>query len=280
MNEEFLMSHDSNQTVAAEGVANRRSLLRGIGISIGTAGLTAMAMQTAHADTSEEMLEPKSAGTLAALSAKLAALPRRRDFKTVPMTLTSPNQWDSEALEALLAYRGGPKQVWDNTVIESPWLNLMRNSLNVQVWSWKHPDFLVVSATHGTAHLALYDEMIWDKYKLADVTKGKFATNTLIDVPAAASVDAADFNNPAGAFSPADNSITVLQRRGVVFVGCHNAIWEFSGGLLKKGVNPDNLSHEALAAELTNHLIEGVVLSPGVVGTLPELQKAGFAYAA
>ncbi len=274
------MSQDSNQTSSAEAVANRRSLLRGIGISIGTAGLTAMAMQTAQADTPAGTLELQSAGTLAALTAKLAALPRRRDFKTVPMILTSPSQWDSEALEALIAYRGGPKQVWDNTVIESPWLNLMRNALNAQVWSWKHPDFLVVSATHGTAHLALYDEMIWDKYKLADVTKGKFATNTLIDVPAAASVDAADFNNPAGAYSPAANSITVLQRRGVVFVGCHNAIWEFSGGLLKNGVNPDNLSHEALAAELTNHLIDGVVLSPGVVGTLPELQKAGFDYAA
>ncbi|MDD2795797.1 transcriptional initiation protein Tat [Acidocella sp.] len=274
------MSQDSNQTNPAEGGANRRSLLRGIGLSIGTAGLTAMAMQTAAADTPAGPLEPQSAATLAALTAKLAALPRRRDFKTVPMILTSPSQWDSEALNAVIAYRGGPKQVWDNTVIESPWLNLMRNSLNAQIWSWKHPDFLAVSATHGTAHLALYDEMIWDKYKLSDVTKGKFATNTLINVPAAASVSASDFNNPAGAFSPADNSITVLQRRGVVFIGCHNAIWEFSGGLLKNGVNPDNLSHGALAAELTNHLIEGVVLSPGVVGTLPELQKAGFAYAA
>ncbi len=274
------MTQDSNQVVPAEGVANRRDLLRGIGISIGTAGLTAMAMQTAAAQTAAESLEVKSAGALAALSAKLAGTMRCRTFKTVPMILTSPEQWDSEALDAVLAYRGGPKQVWDNTVIESPWLNLMRNALNAQIWSWKHPDFLVVSATHGTAHLALYDEMIWDKYKLSDVTKGKFASNTLINVPAAASVAASDFNNPAGVFSPADNSITVLQRRGVVFIGCHNAIWEFSAALLKNGVNPDNLSHEALAAELTNHLIPGVVLSPGVVGTVPELQKAGFHYIA
>ncbi len=274
------MTQDSNQVVPAESVANRRDLLRGIGISIGTAGLTAMAMQTAAAQTAAESLEVKSAGALAALSAKLAGTMRCRTFKTVPMILTSPEQWDSEALDAVLAYRGGPKQVWDNTVIESPWLNLMRNALNAQIWSWKHPDFLVVSATHGTAHLALYDEMIWDKYKLSDVTKGKFASNTLINVPAAASVAASDFNNPAGVFSPADNSITVLQRRGVVFIGCHNAIWEFSAALLKNGVNPDNLSHEALAAELTNHLIPGVVLSPGVVGTVPELQKAGFHYIA
>jgi len=44
-------------------------------------------------------------------------------------------------------------------------------------------------------------------------------------------------------------------------------------------VNPDELAHDALAGELTNHLIAGVVLTPGIVGTLPELQRAGFNYA-
>ncbi len=77
-------------------------------------------------------------------------------------------------------------------------------------------------------------------------------------------------------FSPEDNAIPVLMRRGVVFTSCHNAIWEEAGGLIAKGVNPDKLSHEALAAELTNHLIPGVILTPGAVGTLPELQQAGF----
>jgi hypothetical protein len=66
--------------------------------------------------------------------------------------------------------------------------------------------------------------------------------------------------------------------RGVVFMSCHNAIWEQSAALLKDGVNPDELSHAALAAELTNHLIPGVALTPGAVGTLPELQQAGFHY--
>ena len=36
---------------------------------------------------------------------------------------------------------------------------------------------------------------------------------------------------------------------------------------------------QALAAELTNHLIPGIVLTPGAVGTLPELQQSGFHYA-
>ena len=63
-------------------------------------------------------------------------------------------------------YEEPVKQVWDNTVLDSPWLNLMRNSLNAQIWSFKHPDFPAVSAPHGSAHLALYDDTIWDKYQI------------------------------------------------------------------------------------------------------------------
>ena len=31
------------------------------------------------------------------------------------MILTSPSEWDSEALDLVLRYHTGPKQVWDNT---------------------------------------------------------------------------------------------------------------------------------------------------------------------
>lgn len=64
-----------------------------------------------------------------------------------------------------------------------------------------------------------------------------------------------------------------------MFLACHNAIWEMTGKLLANGVNPDGLSHAAMAAELTNHLVDGVVLTPGIVATIPELQQAGFHYA-
>ena len=77
----------------------------------------------------------------------------------------------------------------------------------------------------------------------------------------------------------AGNTIPALQQRGVVFMACHNAIWEHSAKLLEKGINPDRRSHEAIAAELTNHLIEGAVLTPGMVGAILELEQAGFHYA-
>jgi hypothetical protein len=55
-------------------------------------------------------------------------------------------------------------------------------------------------------------------------------------------------------------------------------MWEFAEKLIAANVNPDQLSHEALAADLTDCLIAGAVLTPGMVGTLPELQRVGFNY--
>ncbi len=251
----------------------RRSALVsiGLGLAAGASGLVTAA------SAAETMTPPDGANTLSDLAARLAKAPRRRDFKTVPMILSTPDTWDHEALSEVLAYRGGPKQVFDNVDIAGPWLNLMRNSTNAQVWAFKHPNFLCVSATHATAHLALLDQATWDKYQLAKLAK--VDRNTFIVEQKATEADAKDFENPDGVFSGHNNSIPALQRRGAVFMGCHNSIWEVTEKLMAADMNPDKLSHEAIAAELTNHLIPGVVLTPGMVGTLPELTAAGFSFA-
>lgn len=243
-------------------------------------GLAALGSRPARAAAAHERLLPAQATTLAELGKKLAAAPRRRDFKTTQMILEHPDEWDSEALDLLLGYGGKPKQVWDNTQLEGPWLNLMRNSMNAQIWSFRHPDFLALSATHGPAHLALFDDFIWAKYQLGKLTHGKAKTNVWIKTPPAAKADPKAVEDSNGVYSPADNSITVLQERGAVFLACHNAIWELTGHLHAKGVNPDKKTHGEMAAEFTNHLIPGVVLTPGIVATLVELQNAGFCYTA
>ena len=258
----------------------RRTIFGGAGIAAVALGSAVLARTApALAATASADLLPSNGGMMSTLAQTLAQAPRRRDFKTVPMILTTPDQWDSVALDAVIAYAPTPKQVWDNTDIASPWLNLMRNSLNAQIWAFKHPDFLAVSATHGSAHLALYDQAMWEKYNLAKMAGPTFKRNTLILERPAAKANAADYEDASGVFSPDDNSIPALQRRGVVFLACHNAIWEQTGKLIAVGANPDKLSHGALAAELTNHLIPGIVLTPGIVGTLPELQRASFSYA-
>lgn len=257
-------------------ITGRRSVLRTIAL---TAATSAIGAASASAGIAGSALLPPGATHLEALRKRLAQAPRRRDFKSVPMILDHPEQWDHEALTEILSYAAAQKQVWDNTEIGGPWLNFMRNALNSQIWSFKHPDFLAVSVTHGTALLALYDQAMWDKYRLTKLAGDDFETNTLILERKAATADSANYEDPTGAFSAADNSIPALMRRGVVFMCCHNAIWEQAAALIKLGINPDRLSHDALAAELTNHLVDGAVVIPGATGTLPELQQAGFHYA-
>ncbi len=258
----------------AELIHRRKALINtGLALAAGAAALASPPAQAAEAD-----MLPAGARSLRELMARLAKAPRRRDFKTVPMVLNHPSQWDDEALKEILAYRGNPKQVYDNTDITAPFLNVMRNALNAQIWSFHHPDFLVLSGTHGSAHLALYDQAMWDKYQLAKLAGPKFTSNTLIVEAKMASEDPAHYEDPEGAFSPHNNSIPALQKRGAVFLACHNAIWEVSEKLIKANINPDKLSHDAMAAEFTNHLIPGAVLTPGVSGTLPELQRVGFSY--
>jgi hypothetical protein len=63
-----------------------------------------------------------------------------------------------------------------------------------------------------------------------------------------------------------------------VFFACHNTMWELAEKLLRAGVNPDRLSLEALATELTNNIIPSAVLTPGIVATVPELTAAGYSF--
>ena len=261
-------------------ITGRRSVLRTAALTVATGaiGLASAAAKPAAA-AAQSALTPAGTTHLDALMKRLAQAPRRRDFKTVPMILDHPEQWDHEALTEVLSYQPAAKQAWDNTDIAGPWLNMMRNALNTQIWSFKHPDFLAVSVTHGTADLALYDQTIWDKYQLTSLAGDDFSTNALIIERKELVANTANYEDPAGPFSSDDNSIPALMRRGVVFMSCHNAIWEQAAALIKMGINPDKLSHAALAAELTNHLVDGVVLIPGAGGTLLELQQAGFHYA-
>src|ERR1700688_247453 len=120
-------------------VTGRRGILRTFAFTMATSaiGVASAGIKPAAAAI-ESALMPPGATHLDALKKRLAQAPRRRDFKTVPMILNNPAQWDHEALTEVLSYRPVPKQVWDNSDIGSPWLNFMRNSLNSQIWSFKH----------------------------------------------------------------------------------------------------------------------------------------------
>jgi hypothetical protein len=267
---------NKREMTAMNVVTGRRGALRTLALTAATSaiGLASVRAESATAVV-ESVLVPPGSTHLDALKRRLAQAPRRRDFRTVPLILSHQEQWDHEALTHVLSYRPAPRQAWDNSDIGGPWLYLMRNALNSQIWSFNHPDFLAVSVTHGTAQLALYDRAIWGKYQLASLAGDEFRTNTLITERKSVMADSTDYEDQA----VEDNSIPALMRRGVVFMSCHNAIWEQAALLLKSGINPDKLSHAQLAAELTNHLVDDVILIPSATGTLPELQQVGFHYA-
>src|SRR6516164_6650823 len=203
--------------------AERRGALAGFGAGVIASWLSESGPVNAALPVT---LAPDNAKNLRELLRVLAGIPRRRDFKTVPMILDNPDLWDAESIAAVLTYNGGPKQAWDNTDLAGPWLNGMRNSINAQIWSFKEPNFLCVSATHGSAHLALFDQDMWDKYQLTRLAGSQINRNTFIETPSASSQDPADYESAEGAFSSLGNSILVLQQRGAVFMACHNAIWE------------------------------------------------------
>jgi intracellular sulfur oxidation DsrE/DsrF family protein len=254
------------------GIASRRSAFAALGAAAAAFGLS-RAARAANATP----LEPAGAHRLAELTDALARLPVRRDFTSVPMILTSRDQFDAAALDMILGYRGGPKQAWDNVELHGPTLTLMHNSMNVQVFSFAHPEFLCVAATRGPALLALYDDAMWEKYQLGKMAGGDMTRNTLLRPPPGLSMDTTDLS-ATGPFGNGGSSIVTLQQRGAVFMACHTALWAQAAHLAET-VNPDKLGPDAIAAELSNHLVPGAVLIPGAVATLVELQAAGFAFA-
>jgi intracellular sulfur oxidation DsrE/DsrF family protein len=244
---------------------------RGALHTIGAISLTAALASQADA-------EPSLAGhgELLELDYALATLPRRRDFRTVPFLLNDKRFWDHEAANALLAY-AAPRQMWEASELASPWLSLMRESVNSQIVSFGHKDFLAIAAVRGGAHLALFTQAAWDKYKLATKTDGKYTSNTfIIEKPGVSPTD--DIQNVDGFYGPNNSNIITLQRRGMVFVACHDSIHAISRGL-RGSPGFSSLSTDEIAADLTNSLLPGVVLVPSVVAFIAELQRAGYSYA-
>ncbi|OOG41413.1 hypothetical protein [Rhodanobacter sp. C05] len=249
---------------------SRRGALRLLGMAAGAV----VAARMAPASATTVSLRPGGAQTLRALMSKLDAAPRRRSFKSVPFLVDSSDFWDHEAAMEIISYRGHPTQVWENSEIAAAWPNLMRESLNGQVFAHRNLDFLAVSATHGSAHLALFNQAMWDKYALASRTGGVFKNNSLI-VEKAGIAPSDDREDVDGFYGFKNSNITTLQRRGVVFIACHDSIHAIARGL----VNGNSENADAIAADLSNNLIPGAVLVPSVVAFLPQLQRAGFTYA-
>ncbi|MFT4067778.1 transcriptional initiation protein Tat [Paraburkholderia sp.] len=257
--------------------------------TVAAVGLLASA-RPVQATAAESGYSMQGADSLKQLVARLNEAPRRRNFTSLPQDLTARSQWDDEALGEIIAYRGGDRQIWDNGSYRSGWLRRMNNSLNAQVHALGHPNFLIVSATHGSAQLALLDDSTWEKYEVArftgsDITSVELAyeLERLLGREKArnwlAGHRAKDLANWQTSTDQSGDTIASLTKKGVVFLACHYALWEFAEDLLDAGCNPDKLNREELTADLTNHVLREAIVTPGVAGLLPEFQAKGFYYA-
>ena len=67
-----------------------------------------------------------------------------------------------------------------------------------------------------------------------------------------------------------------LQRRGVVFLLCNNALKRWSGRLEKQGLGG---TAAEIHADLTGHALPGVVIVPDVLIAMTKAHERGFSYA-
>jgi hypothetical protein len=89
------------------------------------AGLVASGLAHPAEAAADTTLQPAGGKNLREFSDRLAELPRRRDYKTVPMIADKPDLWDKAALDFVVNYKGGPRQAWDHTDLNGGWLNGM-----------------------------------------------------------------------------------------------------------------------------------------------------------
>jgi intracellular sulfur oxidation DsrE/DsrF family protein len=130
---------------------------------------------------------------------------------------------------------------------------------------------LVVVLYARTVPLGLQDAM-WDKYKLGAALN---LTDSTTNAPLVRNYFAhPQPGDPVGDGTP-ESSIEALQRRGVVFLLCNNALQRWSGRLEKQGLGSAAEIHDDLVA----HALPGMNVVPAAFIAMTKAHEHGFAYA-
>ncbi len=193
------------------------------------------------------------------------------------------NQWKFPEFDPILHSKRKVRLVAEcNIIADGEVLGALRNALNAMHYGFAVPmnEIQVAAALHGAANLINYDDYIWQKYKVGEWFKvddpetGKPAVRNIFypsKAGAKLSYTSTDPNNPGSA--EMDTSVQGLQARGVTFLSCHMATEAQARVLIKRfslTAQPEEIVHEMLA-----HTVPGVIVVPGVVGTVTMLQSVG-----
>jgi len=160
--------------------------------------------------------------------------------------------------------------------------NNLSNGLNGFQFSYDLPSnqIQVVVQAYATANLAMYDDVVWANYRLGEVFKVLDPTTgepAIRNIWFASKIRPAD-QPPEDRTNPyySDLSIEGLQRRGVLFLICHQTVHAHAGAVAASEQNTDHLSADQVLADIQAHLIPGGLLVPAAVGELVRLQDKGY----
>lgn len=136
-----------------------------------------------------------------------------------------------------------------------------------QAYGLQDSDLNVVFGAHGSGLALVLDDGIWSKYKLG--------TYFSIDDPQTKSPSTrnifAGIGDPAASFSP---SVAALQKRGVRFLACMQAIAKLSRELAARESMEASVVNQALLAGL----LPGVTPVPAMIIAVNRAQEAGLTY--
>jgi hypothetical protein len=133
---------------------------------------------------------------------------------------------------------------------------------------------VVVTLYARTTPLGLQDAM-WEKYQLG-------AALSITDPTTNAPLIRNWFAHPRPGDPVADGepetSMETLQRRGVIFALCNNALTRWAARLAKSGMGGGGGAAVDVHADLVAHALPGVVIVPDVLVAMTKAHERGFAY--
>lgn len=222
------------------------------------------------------------AATIAALASSACAKGNADELEAVEPA----SQFDFTAFRRLVDKPSDVRQLWDAGGYQPQILVAILNSLNGYQFGYgiAPKRIATVACLHGFANAFGYDDWIWEKYKFGELfnemfglkdRSGNAVTTNVFAHPRSTFDKAADPNDPKGMYQ--DNSLSTLQRRGVLFLVCHTGAAEQARTLVQSGGAP-GMTPQAVLKDLLAHVIPGAIVVPSAVATIGILQNR-FRYA-
>ena len=196
-------------------------------------------------------------GRAAALAAGAVVTPKLLDATS----LSAEDEW-------LKRLTGAHRQLFDMPTEAGglPLLHILNyvNTYN-SAYGAKDSDVNAIGTFYGFTTFHGLNDAVWAKYKLGEIVNSKDASGQPATAnPWRTQVQALGMTIPAA-------SIEALQKRGVLFLLCNNALTLLSGMVAKAR----GLEQPAVYADLKANMLPGVVLVPAMVIAIEKAQTIG-----